>query len=125
MHVEPGVRFSHGSPASDVFSFAPEPSDADEELLAGHSEPLQVFGHTHLPFERPGPGGVRLVNPGSVGMPMDGDQRAAWAILHDDGRVEQRRVAYDHQAAAAAARAIGEPWTETIARRIERAAFAD
>jgi diadenosine tetraphosphatase ApaH/serine/threonine PP2A family protein phosphatase len=104
-------------------SFAPEPSDEDEELLAGHGEPLQVFGHTHLPFERTGPGGIRLVNPGSVGMPMDGDQRASWAILHDDGGVEHRRVAYDHERVVAELRSIGAPWAERSARRIELAQF--
>src|SRR5436190_18251325 len=41
------VRFTHASPLSDMRSFAPEASDDDEELLAGHVEPLQVFGHTN------------------------------------------------------------------------------
>jgi diadenosine tetraphosphatase ApaH/serine/threonine PP2A family protein phosphatase len=117
------VRFTHASPLSDVRSFAREASEEDEELLAGHSEPLQVFGHTHLPFERTGPGGIRLVNPGSVGMPLDGDQRASWAILHDDGRVEHRRVAYDYQRVVADLRAIGAPWADRSARRIEFAEF--
>jgi diadenosine tetraphosphatase ApaH/serine/threonine PP2A family protein phosphatase len=117
------VRFTHGSPISDVRSFAPEPQDEDEELLGGHSEPLQVFGHTHIPFEREGPGGVRLVNPGSVGMPMDGDQRASWAILHDDGRIEHRRVAYDWKAVVVGLRETGAPWAERSARRIEGAQF--
>jgi diadenosine tetraphosphatase ApaH/serine/threonine PP2A family protein phosphatase len=115
------VRFCHGSPISDVRSFQPGPADDDEELLGDHGEPLLVFGHTHLPFERPGPGGVRLVNPGSVGMPFDGDPRASWAILHDDGRVEHRRVGYDHEATARAVRALGGSWTEVVARRIEHA----
>jgi diadenosine tetraphosphatase ApaH/serine/threonine PP2A family protein phosphatase len=119
------VRFTHASPLSDVRSFAPEPAEEDEELLAGHGEPLQIFGHTHVQFERPGPGGVRLVNPGSVGMPLDGDQRAAWAILHDDGRVEHRRVAYDHERVAAGLRAIGAPWADRSARRIEQARFVE
>jgi diadenosine tetraphosphatase ApaH/serine/threonine PP2A family protein phosphatase len=66
---------------------------------------------------------VRLVNPGSVGMPMDGDQRASWAILHDDGRVEHRRVEYDHGAVVAELRAIGAPWADRSARRIELAQF--
>ena len=118
-----GVRFTHASPLSDLRSFGPEPSAEDEELLAGHREPLQVFGHTHVPFERPGPDGVRLVNPGSVGMPLDGDTRASWAILHDDGRVEHRRVAYDHGAVVAGLRAIGAAWAERSARRIELAQF--
>jgi diadenosine tetraphosphatase ApaH/serine/threonine PP2A family protein phosphatase len=117
------VRFSHGSPISDVRSFAPEPTDEDEELLGGHREPLQIFGHTHLPFERTGPGGIRLVNPGSVGMPMDGDQRAAWAILHDDGRVEHRRVPYDYQRVADELRGVGAAWADRSARRVELAQF--
>jgi diadenosine tetraphosphatase ApaH/serine/threonine PP2A family protein phosphatase len=121
--ADDGVRFCHGSPMSDVASFMPEPGPDDERFLAGAREPLIVFGHTHLPFERQGPGGVRLVNPGSVGMPFDGDTRASWAILHDDGRVEHRRVEYDHQATAAAVRALGGRWTETVARRIELARF--
>jgi diadenosine tetraphosphatase ApaH/serine/threonine PP2A family protein phosphatase len=117
------VRFTHGSPTSDVRSFAPEPQDEDEELLGGHHEPLQVFGHTHVPFEREGPGGVRLVNPGSVGMPFDGDQRASWAILHDDGRIEHRRVTYDYQSVVARLREIDAAWAAVSARRIELARF--
>jgi len=119
------VRFSHGSPVSDLRSFGPEPADEDEELLGGHREPLQVFGHTHVAFERQGPGAVRLVNPGSVGMPLDGDQRAAWAILRDDGRVEHRRALYDHERVAAELRAVGAAWAERSARRIELAQFVD
>jgi diadenosine tetraphosphatase ApaH/serine/threonine PP2A family protein phosphatase len=63
------------------------------------------------------------VNPGSVGMPFDGDPRAAWAILHDDGRVEHRRVGYDHAGAAQAVRDLGGSWTDVVARRIELARF--
>jgi diadenosine tetraphosphatase ApaH/serine/threonine PP2A family protein phosphatase len=119
------VRFTHASPVSDMRSFAAEPSDEDEELLGGHREPLQVFGHTHVAFERGGPGGVRLVNPGSVGMPLDGDRRAAWAILHDDGRIEHRRVAYDYGSVVADLREVGAPWADRSARRIELAQFVE
>jgi diadenosine tetraphosphatase ApaH/serine/threonine PP2A family protein phosphatase len=118
-----GARFCHASPVSDVRSFLPDPAPDEAELLEGVREPLLVFGHTHLPFEREAAGGIRLVNPGSVGMPFDGDPRAAWAILHDDARVEQRRVAYDEESAASAVRAFGGRWSEVVARRIERAAF--
>ncbi|MFL5893952.1 MAG: metallophosphoesterase family protein [Thermoleophilaceae bacterium] len=118
-----GVRFCHGSPVSDVRSFFPEPTADEHELLEGVGEPVLVFGHTHLPFERQAERGTLLVNPGSVGMPFDEDPRAAWAILHDEGRVEQRRVGYDHDAAARAVRDLGGGWTETVARRIERARF--
>jgi diadenosine tetraphosphatase ApaH/serine/threonine PP2A family protein phosphatase len=120
-----GTRYCHGSPISDVRSFMPARADEDEELLGGASERRIVFGHTHLPFRRLGPGGVELVNPGSVGMPFDGDPRAAYAILHDDGELEHRRVTYDHKASAVAVGAHfdSEPWTETITRRIATAQF--
>jgi diadenosine tetraphosphatase ApaH/serine/threonine PP2A family protein phosphatase len=114
----------HASPVSDVRSFLPEPGDDEAELLEGVEDDLLVFGHTHLPFERVSAGGTRLVNPGSVGMPFDGDTRAAYALLDDDGRVEHRRVAYDHAASAAAVSERFEgDWTDVVARRIETAQF--
>ena len=117
-----GTLICHGSPVSDVRSFDPEDAGEDEELLDGTDAPRVVFGHTHLPFARTSAGGVALVNPGSVGMPFDGDPRAAYALLTGDGRIEHRRVEYDHGASAERVRAIGEDWSEVVARRIERAA---
>jgi diadenosine tetraphosphatase ApaH/serine/threonine PP2A family protein phosphatase len=122
--VRDGVRYCHGSPVSDVRSFLPQPADDEDELLAGVSERRLVFGHTHLPFRRRAAGGIELVNPGSVGMPFDGDPRAAYALVHDDGDLEHRRVEYDHAASAAAVRdRFDGPWTATVAARIEQARF--
>ena len=101
-----GVLYVHGSPLSDVDSFPPEPSTDDERLLAGVQDLTIVFGHSHQQFRRPGPSGTELVNPGSAGMPLDGDPRAAWATWDDD--FEFRRVEYDVERAAAAWRALGE-----------------
>ena len=118
------TRYVHGSPVSDVRSFLPQPAEDEQELLADLTEPRLVFGHTHLPFRRISAiGGIELVNPGSVGMPFDGDQRAAYALIHPDRRVEHRRIPYDHAASAARLRerwpATG--WADTVARRIEQA----
>ncbi len=99
-----GALYCHASPASDVRSFWPEPADDEGELLAGVDEERLVFGHTHLPFRRRSERGVELVNPGSVGLPFDGDPRAAYAIVDDAGKVEHRRVEYDHAASARALR---------------------
>jgi diadenosine tetraphosphatase ApaH/serine/threonine PP2A family protein phosphatase len=119
-----GTLACHGSPPSDVRSFLPEPADDEEELLEGVGAARVLFGHTHLPFARTSAvRGIELVNPGSVGMPFDGDPRAAYALEHDDGRIEHRRVAYDHAASAAAVRALGGGWARTVAGRIERAAM--
>lgn len=118
------VRFVHASPLSDVRSFLPQPGKHDAELLAGMTGGRLVFGHTHLPFGRTA-GAVELLNPGSVGLPLDGDPRAAYAVLHDDGRLEHRRAAYDHERAAARlADAFGDShWTRTVAERLRRARF--
>jgi putative phosphoesterase len=119
--VEDGdMLVCHASPVSDMRSFLPEPADDEPELLAGVSHARLLFGHTHLPFRRMA-GDVELVNPGSVGMPLDGDPRAAYAVIADDGSVEHRRVVYDHDAAAAKVRAFGGEWADRIALRIERA----
>jgi diadenosine tetraphosphatase ApaH/serine/threonine PP2A family protein phosphatase len=115
-----GTLICHGSPGSDVDSFSPEPDDRDAELLAGVAARRVVFGHTHLPFRR-AVGEIELVNPGSVGMPFDGDHRAAYALVHDDGRVEHRRVEYDHTQTAQRLRTLTGDWTDTVARRIEQA----
>lgn len=115
-----GTLICHGSPGSDVDSFSAEPSDRDAQLLQGSDARRVVFGHTHLPFRRTA-GEVELVNPGSVGMPFDGDTRAAYALVDDDGRVEHRRVAYDHAQTAQRIRSLRGDWTETVARRIEQA----
>jgi diadenosine tetraphosphatase ApaH/serine/threonine PP2A family protein phosphatase len=122
-----GIRFCHGSPISDVRSFMPTAADGDDELLAEVAEGRVVFGHTHLQFSREMRSGVELVNPGSVGMPFDGDHRAAYALLADDGRIELQRVAYDHEASAAAIeeRYPGEAWAQRSARRLRRAEMCE
>jgi predicted phosphodiesterase len=115
-----GVLYVHGSPRSDVESFAPEPQDGEEELLEGVRDRTVVFGHSHLQFRRPGPNGTDLMNPGSVGMPLDGDIGAAWAVRCADGDFEFRRTSYDVDRAVAKARRLGTTWGEMIAERLAR-----
>jgi predicted phosphodiesterase len=115
-----GTLFCHASPQSDMASFLPKPADTDAELLMGVEAKRVVFGHTHLAFERVGPGGIHLVNPGSVGMPWDGDHRASYALILDDDTVEHRRVEYDWRGSV---KAVRERVGELPARRIEQARF--
>ena len=111
-----GILYVHGSPVSDVESFAPQPEDGEERLLGGVRDRTIVFGHSHQQFRRPGPDGTDLLNPGSVGMPLDGDVRAAWATW--DGDFAFRRTQYDVERAAAAYRAMGGELGEFAANRI-------
>ena len=116
-----GVLYCHGSPLADDESFAREAQEDDERLLAGVGGRTVVFGHSHLQFRRRGPGGAELVNPGSVGMPLDGDPRAAWAVRRDDGELEFRRTAYDRESVVHGYRALRTELGELMAARIERA----
>jgi diadenosine tetraphosphatase ApaH/serine/threonine PP2A family protein phosphatase len=115
-----GVLYVHGSPLSDVESFTAEPGKDDERLLAGVRDATVVFGHSHLQFRRPGPNGTTLINPGSVGMPLDGDVRAAYALRHDDGELEFRRVEYDVGRAARAWESLSGQFATFAAQRIRR-----
>jgi predicted phosphodiesterase len=115
-----GVLYVHGSPLADDDSFAPQAQEGEERLLAGVRDRLVVFGHSHQQFRRPGPENTELLNPGSVGMPLDGDVRAAWAVRDDDGEFGFRRTEYDVQRAADAYREMGGPFGEMASRRIER-----
>ena len=115
-----GILYVHGSPLSDVDSFAPQPQEGEDRMLVGVRDRTVVFGHSHQQFRRPGPDGTYLVNPGSVGMPLDGDPRAAWALW--DGDFEFRRTEYDVERAAAAYRGMGGDFAEWAANRILRGA---
>ena len=113
-----GAFYCHASPRSDVESFTRERDEDDERLLAGVAEQQVVFGHSHLQFRRAGPNGTDLVNPGSVGMPLDGDPRAAWALRRDDDELDFRRTEYDVEPAVA--KMAEYDWGDRVAKRIER-----
>jgi predicted phosphodiesterase len=115
-----GVLYVHGSPLSDVESFAAAPNEKDEWMLAGVRERTVVFGHSHLQFRREGPNATTLINPGSVGMPLDGDVRAAYALRHDDGTFEFRRVDYDTERVARAWEQLGGTFGKLAAERTRR-----
>ena len=114
------VLYVHGSPLADVESFPAEAGEDDERMLDGVRDRTVVFGHSHLQFRRAGPNGTMLINPGSVGMPLDGDVRAAYALRSDDGEFELRRVEYDVERAARAYEALGDRFGAFAAERIRR-----
>ena len=115
-----GVLYVHGSPLSDVESFPAEAGEDDERMLNGARDRTVVFGHSHLQFRRPGPDGTTLINPGSAGMPLDGDARAAYALRHDDGEFEFRRVEYDIERAASAWDKLPGSFGQFAGRRLRR-----
>jgi predicted phosphodiesterase len=94
----PPIRVLHGSPRSHWEGMtAITPEERLIERLAGVEESLVICGHTHLATDR-SVGQWRVLNPGSVGVPLDGDRRAGYMLIDAlDGawRPTWRRVEYD------------------------------
>ncbi len=86
--------FVHGCPADPLygymFDFMPEcmRNEIGGEIKADYL----FFGHTHFPVVGEY-GGLKYMNPGSVGQPRDGDPRAAYGI-YEDGKLTLHRIEY-------------------------------
>lgn len=108
------VRFCHGSPRSDEECVTERtPRERVAELMEGVSEHVVATAHVHVSYDRE-IGGVRLLSPGSVGLPYEAGGGARWALLGPG--VELRRTDYDVAAAAELIRASADPAAERIAR---------
>ena len=102
------VLMCHSTPASDDPIYTRiTPEDELLALLGPIAADVLVCGHTHMQFDRTLSSGLRIVNPGSVGMPYEGKRGAFWALLGPD--VEFRRTEYDVEAAVGAIEALGAP----------------
>ncbi|ASJ13655.1 metallophosphoesterase family protein [Thermococcus radiotolerans] len=95
----------HGSPRAPIDEYL-FPWFSDEEFRAVLSYVRQddlLVGHTHVPMLRV-IDGRRIINPGGVGQPRDGDWRAAYALIDTEkeppDNVEFYRVEYDVDSAA-------------------------
>ncbi len=100
-----GTRFAvvHATPRDPLYDYSLRPDasvDFVNEVAMGIDADVLVVGHTHWPLLRPHDG-LQIVNPGSVGQPLDGDPRAAYA-LWENGKITLRRAAYDPAPALAA-----------------------
>lgn len=123
-HALGNILLAHGSPVSNM-DYIYDPEDAAEVFehdLAGVR--MCFVGHTHLPgmflLQRDEIEYVAaepdkryrlkaekaIVNVGSVGQPRDGDPRASWLLLRDDGTFSYRRVPYEAEKTAEKIHAI-------------------
>jgi diadenosine tetraphosphatase ApaH/serine/threonine PP2A family protein phosphatase len=128
-----GVELHHASPRDPVWEYVLT-IGAAEAAFRHSSAPLVLVGHSHvaLALAQAADGvtggaapagtevelaGRRLLNPGSVGQPRDGDPRAAWLLL-DLGRrfAAFRRVPYSVETVQQEIRRRGLP--ESVAARL-------
>ncbi len=61
------------------------------------TQDMLITGHTHLPTYKKFFDGKAWLNPGSVGQPRDGDNRASYLVIKENLDVEFVRVPYDYQ----------------------------
>jgi predicted phosphodiesterase len=116
----------HANPRNVDDSIQPELSDGAIDAVLGPAEfQVLAFGHVHLPSVRLWRSRL-LVNASSVGLPMDGDPRAAYSVLAWVGggwTVAQYRVEYDVQRVAREMRRNGLPRGRHFAERLLQAQY--
>jgi predicted phosphodiesterase len=95
----PPLRVVHGSPRSPWEGLTPlAPDDELRAKLAGVEEATVIAGHTHTVMDR-SVAEWRILNPGSVGVPLDGCFAASYMLLDGDAdgwRPTFRRVPFDY-----------------------------
>jgi predicted phosphodiesterase len=105
----------HGTPTLNTVYWTEDRPDSFcskmAQLAGASAGDVIAIGHTHKPWHRT-VDGVHFVNTGSVGRPKDGDWRAGYVVLTQDGSsigVDFRRVEYDVDRAAKAIEASTLP----------------
>ncbi len=96
----------HGSPRNPLYGYLKPSLSSSEILFYLTPSPLSakprivdadyvVVGHTHIQWST-SVGSLRVLNPGSIGQPRDGDPRASYAVIDlDSNSIELHRVKYD------------------------------
>ncbi len=123
----------HGSARDPIWEYVVGDRSAFQTFKAT-TEPLVLVGHSHIALElsdnarrRGGRAPVgtqvelagprRILNPGSVGQPRDGDPRPAWLVIDDEAaRATFCRIDYPIESTQAEMRALHLP--EVLAERL-------
>jgi hypothetical protein len=118
------LTIAHATPWSAYVTVQPDaPEDDARRMLDEPNSTCTAYGHIHHAYQRE-IGDRLLTSVGSVGAPMDGDWRAAYVVLTNEGRgwsVGFRRVPYDIEAAQASLLASTLPDRDMIAAELRRA----
>ena len=96
----PPVRVFHGIPDNPWISIHPLSTASEiDGWLKDVAEDTVICAHSHIPMERH-IGRWHIFNPGSVGVPLDGERSASYMILQGDlhgWELEQhRRIQFDY-----------------------------
>lgn len=95
----PPLRVAHGSPRGPWEGVTPLTTPTTvAAMLSGVAEETLILAHTHRAMDRR-VGRWRILNPGSVGLPLDGRFTASYLLLDGDAggwRATFRRVPFDY-----------------------------
>ena len=97
----PPVRVVHGIPGDPWTPIYPQTSLADiRRYLAGVQETTVICAHSHIALDRQ-VDHWHLINPGSVGVPLDGQFKASYMVLEGSSQgwnvIAHRRVPFDYE----------------------------
>jgi predicted phosphodiesterase len=104
------ILLVHGTPQTPFDAPMPDAPPSDFTVYEDKAQ-VVVYGHVHRAFVRRLVGGTIVANPGSVGLPQDGDS-ASYLIIDRLGpeiSMRHRRVPFDRRAVIAEARRTPEP----------------
>lgn len=114
----------HATPDDDEINLYPDaPAGEVRSHLSGLNASLLLYGHTHRPVDRI-VDDIRVINSGSVGIPLDGDPRPAYALIDFEGdecSATIRRVSYDREAVIAELERLEHPGRAWVGRMLEEA----
>jgi predicted phosphodiesterase len=122
VQFEGEIALVHASPENACRSPGLEATDAELQMVYDSlSRPIAVYGHIHRPFIRTlSEPDMLVANAGSVGLPYDGDSRAAYLLI-DDSRPVIRRVEYDIDRELKAITSSRFPHSDWLARTLRSA----
>ena len=114
------LDMTHGRLGSDEETF-------DVSSIKTDAKILYICGHTHVPRNQ-SVGQARILNPGSLGKPLDTDNRASFGILDingEDAHFEVVRIPYDVERTVKALQDRKVPWRTGIINSLRTAIYTD
>jgi predicted phosphodiesterase len=118
----------HANAVDDETFLRPSVTDDELRTYFDLDARLVLYGHTHCPLDRVVGRETtrrRIINDGSVGLPLDGDPCPAYALLQFKGgrcQASIHRVAYDREAVIAELKRVDHPAQGWVAGIIRKAA---
>lgn len=122
-------RFTEGAWLFDMIHgrHGSDEETLDESKIDTASRIIYVCGHTHVPRNQ-AVRKARIFNPGSLGKPLDRDNRASFGIVTVDGpdaTMDVIRIPYDIERAVRALDEREVPWRDGIITSLRTAVYTD